>query len=198
MRASLKTILLLAGALVLTACAGPSLLPRASNVSSTAFQTYEQVEGAFSDVVPGATRTPDLSRLGFDPALTPNVEILTYVTLSDRFLVDAGGSSRHVPQAVQDCIEAEAHCAAYVFHLQRLESRHVGNAILDLTGFATTVVNSGWTADVLLVVEDGTVVYKIMSGNPRIENARESHQPLGPFQNVGRSATGAPSSPRSQ
>jgi hypothetical protein len=39
-----------------------------------------------------------------------------------------------------------------------------------------------------LLVENGRVAYKIMSGRPHIEDSQEQVQPLGPLQDLGGSA----------
>ncbi|HEY0281114.1 MAG TPA: hypothetical protein VGC27_00635, partial [Rhizomicrobium sp.] len=54
--------------------------------ASTSFQTYDQVAGAFVGIIPGETRLSDLPKLGFDTATTPNVEILSYLGVIERFM----------------------------------------------------------------------------------------------------------------
>ena len=184
----------LVGGLVLAACAlsvtgcGSKLLPQAK-INATAFQTYDQVEAAYTAVEPGKTTVAELSKLGFDVKTTPNIEILSSVGVLER-LPQASRSAGSLPAQVQACIDAQDHCVAYLFRSEHLESRHVGNTFLDLTGFERDTVHSGWTAEVVLLIEDGRVVYKLMSGQPRIENTSTSVQPLGPLQNVGDTAAG--------
>lgn len=175
-------------ALSLAGCTGAKLLPRETNVSSAAFQTYDQIEAAYSAVIPGKTSTSDLSKLGFDPK-SANVEVLTYVGVTDRLPHDSRPSG-HLPQQVQDCIAAQDRCIAYAFHPEHHESRNVGNPVLELTGFEHKTINSGWSAEVMLLVQDGFVVYKFMSGHPLIEDTQTSTQPLGPLQNLGDRAVG--------
>lgn len=175
-------------ALLLMGCGGDRLLPR-ERANATAFQTYEQVETAYSTIVPGTTTTADLSKIGFDVKTTPNVEVLTYVGVVDR-LPETSRAPGHFPPQVQACIQAQDRCIAYLFRSERVESRHVGNAFLDLAGFKRETVNSGWSAEVVLLVQDERVVYKLMSGHPRIEDSRTSTQPLGPLQNLGNTVTG--------
>lgn len=185
MHASQTMMVLTIGCLALAGCHSSTFLPRETNGNSTAFRTYEEVEAAYGAVDSGTTRAPDLAKLGFDAAVTPNVEILNNPDISERFLLQGGRDAGHVPQPVQSCIERQDRCTGYLFHLRHLESHHVGNALLDVTGFKKSIIDTGWSADVLLVLQDGVVVYKIISGRPHIEERREAVQPLGPLQNIG-------------
>jgi hypothetical protein len=75
-----------------------------------------------------------------------------------------------------------------VFHPQRLEQERQGNILLDLLGFERTTVNHGWAAEVTLLVENGRVAYKVISGRPHIEDYNNQVQPLGPLQDLGGTA----------
>ena len=43
----------------------------------------------------------------------------------------------------------------FVFHPQHVESRRMGNFFLDLLGFERQTVDSGWSAEVVLLMQDG-------------------------------------------
>jgi hypothetical protein len=169
----------------LVGCGGLGLLPHETKIASTNFKTYEQVQAAYSDVVPGATRLSDLPRLGFDTATTPNVEILSYLGVIERFMPRNTMSFDHLAAPVQACIESQDRCSAFVFHPQHIESRRMGNFVLDLLGFERETVDTGWSAEVVLLMQDGHVAYKLMSGRPRIEDFHDDVQPLGPLQDLG-------------
>ena len=64
----------------------------------------------------------------------------------------------------------------------------MGNILLDIFGFERQTVDSGWSAEVVLLMQDGHVAYKLMSGRPRIEDTHDSIQPLGPLQDIGNTA----------
>jgi hypothetical protein len=177
-------------ALSLMGCSGERLLPR-DKANAATFQTYEQVEAAYATVIAGTTTTADLSKIGFDLKITPNVEVLSYVGVVERLPEKSRSPDRFPPQ-VQACIRAQDRCVAYLFRSERVESRHVGNAFLDLAGFERDTIHSGWSAEVVLLVQDERVVYKLMTGHPRIEETQTSTQPLGPLQNLGSTATGTP------
>lgn len=185
----LKTFVSAAFMLSLVGCGGLGLLPHETKVSSNSFQTYEQVQAAYTDIVPGQTRLTDLPKMGFDTATTPNVEVLSYLGVIERFMPRSTMSFDHLAPQVQACIESQDRCSAFVFHPQHVESRRMGNIILDILGFERQTVDTGWSAEVVLLMQDGRVAYKLMSGRPRIEDTREQITPLGPLQDLGNSVT---------
>ena len=188
-RRAIKLIVSATFMLSLVGCGGLGLLPHDTQVSGSAnFQTYQQVASAYTDIVPGTTRQEDLPKLGFDTATTPNVEILSYLGVIERFMPNSSISFDHLAQPVQACIEAQDRCSAYVFHPQHIESQRTGNIFLDVLGFERETLDTGWQAEVVLLIQDGHVAYKVMSGRPKIEATHDSVQPLGPLQDIGNTA----------
>ena len=181
----LKTFVSATFMLSLVGCGGLGLLPHETKVAATNFQSYEQVQAAYTDIVPGATRLSDLPKLGFDTATTPKVEILSYLGVIERFMPRNTMSFDHLAPPVQTCIESQDRCSAFVFHPQQIESRRMGNLFLDVLGFERQTVDSGWSAEVVLLMQDGHVAYKLMSGRPHIEDTHDNVQPLGPLQDIG-------------
>ena len=184
----LKTFISATFMLSLVGCGGLGLLPHETKASSNSFQSYEQVQSAYTDVVPGQTRLTDLPKLGFDTATTPNVEVLSYLGVIERFMPRSTMSFDHLAPPVQACIESQDRCSAFVFHPQHVESRRMGNIFLDLLGFERKTVATGWTAEVVLLMQDGHVAYKLMSGRPRVEDLHDEVTPLGPLQDIGNTA----------
>jgi hypothetical protein len=185
----LKTFISATFMLSLVGCGGLGLLPHETKASTNSFQSYEQVQSAFTDVVPGQTRLTDLPKLGFDTATTPNVEVLSYLGVIERFLPRSTMSFDRLAPPVQACIESQDRCSAFVFHPQHVESRRLGNIFLDLLGFERKTVATGWTAEVVLLMQDGHVAYKLMSGRPRVEDMHDEVTPLGPLQDIGNTVT---------
>lgn len=179
--------------LTLVGCGGLGLLPYQSDVCNSNFKTYQEVETAYGSIRPGTTRATDLAAIGFDSVGSPNVEVLSYLGVIERFLPRDSMRFDNLDPAVQDCVEARDRCSALVFKPQRLEQERVGNILLDILGFQRTTVNKGWSAEVVLLVRDGRVAYKVMSGKPRIEDMHDSVQPLGPLQDIGGTAIRAAS-----
>ncbi|HEV2560997.1 MAG TPA: hypothetical protein VGT78_02545 [Rhizomicrobium sp.] len=171
--------------LALIGCGGLGLLPYQTDVATTNFESYKDVEAAYRQITPGETRASDLTQIGFDSARAPNVEVLSYLGVIERFMPrDSIGFDRLDP-AVQSCIEARDRCTAFVFRPERLHQERTGEFLLDIFGFERTTVNSGWSAEVVFLVQDGRVAYKVMSGRPNIQDSHDKVQPLGPLQDIG-------------
>ena len=156
--------------LVLVGCGGLGLLPRQVDVKNTTFKNYHSVEVAYQQVTPGATRASDLGQIGFDSSDSPNVEVLSYLGVIERFMPRDSIKFDALDPAVQSCIEARDRCTAYVFRPERLHQERTGNWFLDILGFERETVSYGWSAEVMLLVQNGRVVYKVMDGKPRINN----------------------------
>jgi len=180
-----KVFVSIAFMLSLVGCGGLGLLPHETQIQNTNFQTYDQVQAAYTGIVPGQTRLTELSKLGFDTATTPNVEVLSYLGVIERFMPRNSLSFDHLAPQVQDCINSQERCSAFVFHPQHIESRRMGSLFLDLLGFERQTLDSGGSAEVVLLMQDGHVAYKLMSGRPRIEDMHDRVQPLGPLQDLG-------------
>jgi len=177
-------------ALVLAGCGG--VLPHESDADSTKFLTYDQVSSSYAGIQLGKTRLGELPGLGFDTRLTPNIEVLSYSEIVDRFLPSETISEQTAPSPVRRCIEAQYRCSAYVFHLTHSHTQHSGNVVPDLLGTERDTVNSGWSAEVVLLVQDDLVVYKVISGRPYAQDLQNETQPLGPLQDLRQLIVGSP------
>jgi hypothetical protein len=171
--------------LSLVGCGGLGLLPYQTDVKNTNFKSYDAVQIAYKAITPGVTRESQLGDLGFDAASTPNVEVLSYLGVIERFMPRDSVKFDSLDPQVQSCIEARDRCTAYVFRPERLHQQRTGNWFLDILGFERTTVAYGWSAEVVLLMQDGRVAYKVMSGHPRIQDYHDNVQPLGPLQDLG-------------
>jgi len=181
-----KIIGVLGITLTLVGCGGLSLLPHRSDMADDQnFQTYDQVASAYQSIVPGQTREADLNKLGFNAAIQPNAEVISYLGVIERFMPRDSIRFDHLAKPVKSCIEAQERCSAYVFRPSRLDQQRTGSIFLDLMGFERTTVDKGWAAEVVLLMQDGRVAYKVMSGKPHIEGYHDDIQPLGPLQDLG-------------
>ena len=174
--------------LVLVGCGGLGLLPRQTDIKNTSFRNYHAVETAYQEITPGTTRASDLSQIGFDASEAPNVEVLSYLGVIERFMPRDSIKFDNLDPSVQACIEARDRCTAYVFRPERLHQRRMGSIFLDMFGFERETVSYGWSAEVMVLVLDGRVAYKVMSGHPNIQNFEDKVQPLGPLQDLGDTA----------
>src|SRR5437870_5514221 len=66
----------------------------------------------------------------------------------------------------------------------------LGNVLIDMLGFERRTIASGWSAEVIFLMEDGRVVYKVLQGKPRIEEVHDNVSPLSPLQDIGGTAVG--------
>jgi hypothetical protein len=169
--------------LALSGCGG-MLLPSQSEIGQSKFVSYESVRSAFNDIRLNTTSMRDMAGLGFDTATTPNVVVLSYLDIVERFMPNSSIAFDKLDPAVQACIMARSDCQGYVFKVEHREFQRTGSLFLDLFGFSRTTRESGWTAQVLVLVQDGQVTHKLLSGEPHVEVVRDDVQPLGPMQNL--------------
>jgi len=174
-----------AGALIVTlgGCGG-LLLPSQSEMGDSKFESYAAVDKAFERISLRQSSVSDLSGLGFDAQHTPNVAVLSYLEIVERFMPNSSMAFDKLDPAVQDCILARSACQGYVFKVDHREFQRSGSLFLDLFGFEHTTTETGWTAQVLVLVQDGHVTHKLLSGEPNVRIVRDDVQPLGPMQNL--------------
>lgn len=168
----------------LTGCGG-ILLPSQSEIGESAFDTYVQVHQAFDKIALNRSSVSDLSTLGFDAQRAPNVAVLSYLEIVERFMPNSSMAFDKLDPAVQECIMARSSCEGYVFKVEHREFQRSGSLFLDLFGFEHLTTETGWTAQVLVLVQDGHVTHKLLSGEPNVRIVRDDIEPLGPMQNLG-------------
>jgi len=169
--------------IALTGCGG-ILLPSQSEIGETSFESYSAVRQAFDRIALRQSSVSDLSTLGFDAQHTPNVAVLSYLDIVERFMPNSSMAFDKLDPAVQDCIMARSTCEGFVFKVEHHEFQRSGSLFLDLFGFEHLTTETGWTAQVLVLVQDGHVTHKLLSGEPNVRIVREDTQPLGPMQNL--------------
>jgi len=176
-------LLVVAGAMLL-GCGCKSLFPSQASVTASRWNSYAAVDAAFDKIVPGHTDTNDLELLGFDPSVSPNVKILTYVDLIQIFMPNPSITEQDLPLGVRECIDARGNGLAYAVDLNNLGSKRYGNLFLDIFGFRRKTHQTGWDFKGLILVKDGVVVYKLSSGEPQISRNEKQVKPLGPLQEL--------------
>lgn len=177
-------LLMFAGLLLLIATGCASLLPTSRTTTRSQWTNYDQVDAAFAKIIPFQTRTNDLKTLGFDPSVSPNVHLLTYVDIVHHFIPNSAITKADLPQAVRDCIRAREKSCAYEIDLSDTKSKRHGNVLLDIFGFKRRTTETGWEFEGLVLITDGVVVYKLSSGDPMISKESDVTKPLGPFQEL--------------
>jgi hypothetical protein len=188
-----NTLILRLGAasvcLVLGGCG--TLLPHETENAAQDFFSYDDVQFYYSRVVPHITPESELPRFGFHIESSPNVQIVNYLGVMNRFMPNDTISINDVDPSVRQCIEKRADCTGYVFRLEHREEQRVGSVALDMLSFRRETVTSGWWAEVIFLVDDGLVIYKLLSGSPNVDERRNVVRPLGPLQDVSGVARGA-------
>lgn len=164
------SIAILVVTLALLGCGTLTLLPRPySDTASTQLRSLKDLAAAYVRVQPGETRASQLAALGFDTT-TANVQVLSYLGVMERFAGDSRAFDR-LDQPLQDCIEARDRCTALVF---KPGDRQHGGGMLASFGLGSANAASR-DAVVTLLVQDGRVAYKTISGVPHTMLVR--HEP---------------------
>jgi hypothetical protein len=161
------------------------LLPMDNNYQpQNSWQTYEQALAAFDKIVPHQTSVHDLCSMGFDPTNSPNMKVMTYLDVIQRFLPNQSVSKADMPNDVRYCLEAKDGCRGYELVIDSTKRKRYGNVPLDMLGFKKSTRITGFTFRALLVVQNDVVTYKLSSGEPNIDRVEKKYKPLGPFQEV--------------
>jgi len=178
---------------VLYGCQGMQdrLLPQSTTLHNAGFETYESVMVAYEAVEPGVTPSAQLPSLGFDISTGPNTEVLNYLGVIERFMPREAIKLEDLAPAVRTCILGQHYCTGYVFKPSWRVDQRQGNVALDALSFRRVTVTTGWSAEVVLLVQDDVVTYKLFSGQPRQDATSLRVQPLGPLQDSGGLVSGA-------
>jgi hypothetical protein len=73
-----------------------------------------------------------LEKLGFAPQGTPNIRILNYLDIMERFMPNQSITLEDLAPPLQDCLADEEDCMAYEIIIRKFDSQRFGNAFLDL------------------------------------------------------------------
>lgn len=173
-------VALVAGSLALVDCAGS--LPRSERVTKSTWATFAAAKSAYDEVKPGVTKVEDLRRMGYDPYGGTNIQLLSYLDVTRRFLAGDSRTFSSLPLAVQTCLGAQSVCMGYEVNLQKIHRQRKGSAFLDLLNFRRRTHETGWKFKALFVIHHNLVVYKLWSGIPKIDRRSGADNPLGPIQ----------------
>jgi hypothetical protein len=178
------TMCLLYLALVITTTGCKSLFSSTSQRSRTPWGNFDEAQTAYDKVIPHKTTITELKSLGFDPLTTPNIKILTYLDLIQRFIPNSSITIQDLQPDVRDCIESKDCCHAYEMDLDLTDSKRYGNLALDVFGFNRRTRTTGWRFKALVIVKDDVVAYKLRSGEPNVNRLEQKKKPLGPLQEM--------------
>jgi hypothetical protein len=176
-------LLWMLGVMLLTAGCR-NLFSSSQSVTVSRWNNYDGVESAFQKITPYQTTVKDLRALGFDPKVSPNVKILTYVDIIQAFMPNPAIRQEDLPDAVRQCIEAKEKSSAYLVELHDIRNKRHGNLFLDVFGFKRQNHESGWRFKGLILIKADLVVYKLSAGEPQVAREESQVKPLGPFQEI--------------
>ena len=165
-----------------TACSGP--LPKTSEVAEWPWQSFDEAMEAYESIVPLQSTAEDLKAIGYDPFTSPNVRVLSYLEIIQRFMPKDAIHVEDLDAALRNCIEAAAECWAYEVTPHFVHKEREGNVVLDVFGFKRTTVTTGWRFTAIVVLRTNIVHYKIWEGTPSIMEEKIETTPLGPLQEV--------------
>ncbi len=185
-----RILLVFVCSFLLTGC-GVSLLPTSLEEVRSPWDSFEEAKKAFDKILVEETSLDGLKSLGFDPFITSNMEILTYLDIMERFMPNPAIEKEDLDPGILRCIEAQHSCHAYEMTVQVANSERRGNVFLDLFGFKRKTNRSGWQFQSLFVINNGFVVYKLWGGKPNINETSLMKKPLGPLQDAGPAVVGA-------
>lgn len=186
----MKRTLLLPGALVallLTAGCG-SLHSSGRSTAKSPWPDFAAAKAAFDRIEPGQTSTDELRTLGFDPYTNPNVRILNYLDIQNRFLPNQSIRLADLPAPVRQSLAAQEKSVAYELDLTVVNSQRYGNLFLDVFAFNRKTHETGWNFKALVLLNHDKVLYKLWSGQPNVDRFEQKKKPLGPFQEINSAA----------
>lgn len=170
----------------LNACT--ALLPRGHSSAKSTWASFDAARETFDKIVPHQTRKTDLVTLGIDPNVNPNITLLTYADVIRRFVPSAAIAAEDIDEGIRECIAAKEQCSAYEVDVRSTKRQRNGNFWLDTLNFKRHTDISGWRFNGIVVLNDDLVVYKLHGGQPKIQEAEETRNPLGPFQGIAEGA----------
>lgn len=168
--------------LILAGCR--SLHVSGHDTVQTSWNSFHDAKSAFDRVQPGISKKSDLAHLGFDPYKNPNVRVLTYLDIQQRFLPNESVRFESLPSPVQHCLAARENSLAYEVDTRVIESRRHGNLFMDMLSFDRKTEKLGWSFQGLILLHGDQVVYKLWSGQPNIAQYSRERRPLGPLQEL--------------
>jgi len=185
----ISRLLLLVVAGALAACS--SMLPRGRTDTPAGFDNFEQAQAAVTRIVALQTPVSELKSMGFDLQAGDNVTLIPYPDIVGRLAPNSNVPLDKLDPGIRMCIEAQAACRGYLFHFERQDRKREGGFWMDFLNVRRTTYISGWWFDALIVVSDGTVLFRNYAGQASTDRVERQVNPLGPFQPAGESAGAA-------
>lgn len=172
---------------LLAACS--NLLPRGRTDAPRPFDSFEHAAVATERIVPFQTRATQLPALGFDAEKGSNVRTIPYPDIVTRLAPYSAVAMNQLDPGIARCIEETTGCRGYVFRFEREDRKREGSLLLDLLRFRRETHTTGWWLEALVVVDTSdTVLFRNVTGQPKLGRVETQVNPLGPLQDLGESS----------
>jgi hypothetical protein len=83
------------------------------------------------------------------------------------------------------CVAARGACRGIDLTISKISKTRTGNFLKDVTNFSRRTETSGWRFNATILLVDDLVVYRAWGGQPWVNELEVTHNPLGPFQDIG-------------
>lgn len=89
-----------------------------------------------------------------------------------------------MPASVRHSIDAKEASVAYDLDLSVINSQRFGNLALDILAFNRKTHETGWNFKALILLNHDKVLYKLWSGQPKMDRVEQKKKPLGSLQEL--------------
>jgi hypothetical protein len=168
-----------------------TLLPKA-RTDTTTFKSYDEARDAIDALVPNKSDRETLEKNGFSLKKHPNMTLLTHLDVMRRFLPTGLLRREDLDPGVLNCLESRDSCTGVEIIGTKIASERKGNFFADFFNFDRRTETTGWRFNAIVLFVNDVVVYRSTSGQPNVNEVQESHNPLGPFQDIGPSVVPQP------
>lgn len=158
-----------------------SLLPKSKSETEAPWKTFEEVKRSFDSIEPGQTTLQELKLLGYDQEVNPNVTVLNYTEVLNKYAPNVV-RDEYLEPGIRECLKTLPQCSALALEHRQIHRDRVGNFFLDIVNFERRTVITGWRFGAVVVVVGDRVVHKSWSGVPAISEVEQNRNPLGPLQ----------------
>ena len=93
-----------------------SMLPKAEVNTISPWHSYNDAQAVFDKIVLHKTTAADLAQLGLDPAKNPNITLLNYSDVLQRFIPSPSVNASDLDEGVKECISAKTACEGYAIN----------------------------------------------------------------------------------
>src|SRR5687767_15469567 len=102
-----------------------SVLPSENTHAQTQWRSFEDARSSFDRIQPHETTLAQLKEYGYDPDKTPNLKILTYSDVINRFLPNSSMRVEDLHESIQTCIREKDACRAYEIEMNVVNGKRV-------------------------------------------------------------------------